>query len=72
MKFSNLKKKAPFLIKNPDYCKTKEGVIDIACRDCDFWKEDERDYECGARALLRILLEKNVISIEEIVRAVSE
>jgi hypothetical protein len=72
MKFSNLKKKAPFLIKNSNYCKTKEGVIDIACRDCDFWKEDDRDYECGARALLRILLEKDVISVEEIVRAVSE
>ena len=72
MKFLNLEKKAPFLIENPDYCKTKEGVIDIACRDCDFWKEDDRDYECGARALLRILLEKDVISVEEIIRAVSE
>ena len=72
MTFSNLKKKTPFLLQNPDYCKTKEGIIDIACRDCDFWKEDERDYECGALALLRILLEKNVVSIEEIVRAVSE
>ena len=72
MSFSNLKKKAHFLRQNPDYCKTKEGLIDIACRDCDFWKEDDRDYECGARALLRVLLEKNVVSIEEIIRAVSE
>ena len=72
MAFSNLKKRAAFLLANPDYCKTKDGVIDLACRDCDFWKEDERNYECGARALLRILLEKNVVSIEEILRAVSE
>ena len=72
MTFANLKKKAPLLLQNPDYCRTKEGIVDIACRDCDFWKEDERDYECGARALLRVLLEKNVVSIEEIVRAISE
>ena len=72
MSFSNLKKKAPSLLQNPDYCKTKEGITDLVCRDCDFWKEDERDYECGARALLRTLLEKNIVSIEEIIRAISE
>jgi hypothetical protein len=72
MPFSNLKSKAGYFLNNPAYCKTKEGLIDMACRDCEFWKEDERDYECGALALLRFLLEKNVVSIEEIVRAVSE
>ena len=72
MPFSNLKSKAKYFMENPQYCKTKDGLIDLACRDCEFWKEDERDYECGARALLRVLLEKNVISIEEIIGAVSE
>ena len=72
MAFSHLKNRASYLLENPDYCKTKEGIIDLACRDCEFWKEDERDYECGARALLAILLQKNIISIEEIIRAISE
>lgn len=72
MPFSNLKKKAAFFRENPEYCRTKDGIIDLACRDCEFWKEDERDYECGARALLSLLLKKNVVSIEEILRAVSE
>lgn len=72
MSFRNLKSKAAYLLKNPEYGKTREGLIDMVCRDCDFWKEDERDYECGAFKLLRFLLEKNVITVEEIVQGVSE
>ncbi len=72
MAFSHLKSKSRYFLDNPEYCKTKEGLIDLMCRDCEFWKEDERNYECGAFKLLRLLLEKDVISIEKIVRAVSE
>jgi len=72
MGFVHLKSKAAFFRDNPEHCKTKEGLIDLACRDCDFWREDERDYECAALALLRLLLEKDVLSIDEVVRAVSE
>ena len=72
MAFSHLKKRANYLLENPEYCQTKEGIIDLVCRDCEFWKEDERDYECGARALLNLLIRKNVVSMEEIIRAVSE
>jgi hypothetical protein len=72
MSFSHLRSKASYFRENPGYCKTKEGMIDLVCRDCDFWKEDERDYECGARILLSTLLERDAISIEEILRAVSE
>jgi len=72
MPFSNLKSKAQYFRDNPQYCLTTDGLIDLACRDCDFWKEDDRDYECGARALLGLLLQKKVISVEEIIRAVSE
>lgn len=72
MPFSNLRKRAGYFRDNPEYCKTKDGLIDLVCRDCEFWKEDERDYECGALALLKHLLKKNVISIEDIVSAVSE
>lgn len=72
MPFCNLKSKATFLLKNPEYGKTKEGLIDLVCRDCDFWKEDERDYECGAFKLLRLLLDKNILTIPEIVCSVEE
>jgi hypothetical protein len=72
MTFAHLKSRAGYFRDHPEHCKTKEGLIDLACRDCDFWKEDERDYECGALALLRLLLERNVLSIDEVIRAVSE
>ena len=72
MSFSHLQSKAAYFKEHPEYCKTKEGIIDLVCRDCDFWKEDELDYECGARALISTLITKNVLSVEEIIRAVSE
>jgi hypothetical protein len=72
MSFSHLKSRSKYFLEHPEYCKTKEGLIELMCRDCEFWKEDERDYECGAFKLLRLLLERNAISIEGIVRAVSE
>lgn len=72
MPFSNLRNKSQYFLDNPHYCMSKEGLIDLVCRDCEFWKENERDYECGALALLRTLLQKNVLSIKEIVGAISE
>jgi len=72
MHFNNLRKKSEYFLSHRGYCNTKEGLIDLVCRDCEFWREDERDYECGALALLRTLLQKNVLSIEDIIRAVSE
>jgi hypothetical protein len=72
MSFSHLKSKTAFFLSNPEYCRTKDGLIDLICRDCEFWKEDERDYECGAFKLLRLLLEKKLISIEDILNAVSD
>ena len=72
MPFSHLKSKSSYLLANPEYCQTREGLIDLMCRDCEFWKEEEDNYECGAFKLIRLLLEKNAVSVEEIVRAVSE
>lgn len=72
MEFSHLKRKSPDFLRNPEYAKTREGLIDLVCRDCEFWEEDERDYQCGAYKLLKFLLEKDVISVAEIVHAVCE
>lgn len=59
-------------LANPELCQTKEGLIDLICHNCQFWRQDEHDYECGAFKLLRLLLEKGPLSVEDIVRAVGE
>jgi hypothetical protein len=69
MSFSNLTSKAELFLQNPDYCKTKEGMIDLVCRDCDFWREDERDYECGAFKLMQFLLQNGVLNVQDVIRA---
>ena len=44
----------------------KDLLIDLICRRCDFYKESDRDLECGAYKILKGLLEKGVITPEEI------
>ena len=44
----------------------KESLIDLICRHCEFFKESEKDLECGAFKILKDLLEKGVITPEEI------
>jgi hypothetical protein len=44
----------------------KDFLIDLICKHCEFYKESERDLECGAFKILKGLLEKGVITPEEI------
>jgi hypothetical protein len=44
----------------------KESLIDLICKQCEFYKESEKDLECGAFKILKGLLEKGVITPEEI------
>jgi len=44
----------------------KNFLIDLICKHCDFYKESEKDLECGAFKILKRLLEKGVITPEEI------
>jgi hypothetical protein len=44
----------------------KESLIDLICKHCDFYKESEKDLECGAYKILKGLLEKGAITPEEI------
>jgi len=44
----------------------KDFLIELICKHCDFYKESEKDLECGAFKILRELLEKGVITPEEI------
>lgn len=46
-------------------------MIDLICRDCPFWKEDEKeDYECGGFRLLKRMLEKEALGVEAILEAI--
>ena len=69
MAYEQLKSVLERFRSDPAYMKTKEGLIDMACRDCAFWKEDERDYECGALGVLRLLVERGIVTPEGIERA---
>jgi hypothetical protein len=50
----------------------KESLIDLICKHCDFYKESEKDLECGAHKILKRLLEKEIITPEEISDALRE
>ncbi|MFB3884059.1 MAG: hypothetical protein ACE144_02455 [Thermodesulfobacteriota bacterium] len=50
----------------------KESLIDLICKQCDFYKESDKDLECGAYKILKKLLEKGVITPEEVKDAIPE
>ena len=50
----------------------KESLIDLICKHCDFYKESEKDLECGAYKILKKLLEKGAITPEEMTDALRE
>lgn len=47
----------------------KESLIRLICSHCDFYKESEKDLECGAFKILKSLLEKGTLTPEEIEHA---
>jgi len=44
----------------------KESLIDLICKHCEFYKESDKDLECGAYKILKGLLEKGKVTPEEI------
>ena len=44
----------------------KESLIDLICKQCEFYKDSDKELECGAFKILKCLLEKGVITSEEI------
>jgi hypothetical protein len=44
----------------------KESLIRLICSHCEFYKESDKDLECGAYKILKGLLEKGAITPEEI------
>ena len=50
----------------------KESLVHLICKHCDFYKESDKDLECGAYKILKGLLEKGVITPEQIIDASRE
>ena len=50
----------------------KESLTDLICKHCDFYKESEKDLECGAYKILKRLLEKKILTPGEISDALRE
>jgi len=50
----------------------KESLVNLICVHCDFYKESEKDLECGAFKILKGLLKKGVITPEQINDAIRE
>ncbi|MCJ7746726.1 MAG: hypothetical protein MUP27_03210 [Desulfobacterales bacterium] len=44
----------------------KELLLELICKHCEFYKESEKELECGAFKILKRLLEKEVVTPEEI------
>ena len=71
MSFPNLLKNAEEILENPDCLKTQEGLTKFACADCDFYKEGEDEHlACGAYLLIELLLDKKMVTAEQIVAAI--
>ena len=70
MPFPNLLANAEKFLKDHEYLKTQEGFTKFVCGDCDFYKEGEDEHlACGAYLLIELLLDKKVVTAEQIINA---
>jgi hypothetical protein len=44
----------------------KEFLIELICKHCEFYKDSDKELECGAFKILKALLEEGVITPNEI------
>jgi len=71
MSFPHILKDCEKFLKDPENVKTQLGLTEFICRDCDFYKEDEDEYiACSAFYLIKLLLEKKVLTVEMILDAI--
>ena len=72
MTFDKLKLELKKCGRDPGLIHTKDGAVGLFCSDCDFYKESDKDLECGAFKLLRRLVEKKIVTVENISDALGE
>ena len=72
MEFKNLRKQIEVSGGDPGFACSKDGAISLFCADCDFYKESDKDLECGAFKLLRLLIDKKVLTMAQISDAIGK
>jgi hypothetical protein len=72
MKFEKLLQNLHKFEADPSLIHTKDGAVELLCADCDFYKESDKDLECGAFKLLRLLIDRKVVTLEQISDAVRQ
>ena len=71
MSFPHILRNAAKFLNNPDLLNTQQGLTEFICRDCEFYKEGEdEEIACSGFYLIKLLLEKNVITVEKVVDAI--
>jgi len=44
----------------------KDSLIDLICKHCEFYKESDKELECGAYKILKGLLEQGLLTPKQI------
>ncbi len=44
----------------------KNDLIELICKQCEFYKESDKDLECVAYKIIKALIEKDLITPEQI------
>ena len=44
----------------------KETLVNLICKRCDFYKDSDKDLECGAYKILQGLLERGRITPKDV------
>lgn len=71
MPFPCIMANAENFLNDPDSTKTQRGLTRFICSDCAFYKEGEDEHlACGAYLLIKLLLDKKVLTVEKIIDAV--
>jgi len=50
----------------------KEQLVNLICKRCDFYKDSDKDLECGAYKILQRLLEKGIVTPKDVQDATSK
>jgi len=50
----------------------KDFLTDLICKQCEFYKDSDKELECGAFKIIKGLLEKGVITPQEIIDVLRE
>lgn len=72
MSFEYILQNKERFLADPGFCRSDEGCREFICKVCDFYKESEDELECGAYKILRLLILKKVVTLEEIIHALED